>query len=510
MSRPDEAEKLRQGIPLGDPFVEANGFDLRKAKADQARFAIIEGDRAKAIRFLDDAINGVDRTASSVVAGAIAPLPLDALTVAPPPRRWVLRHPTRDGRECAPDQGDGLLPRGKAGMLVGEGGSSKTMAAIALALSVATHRPWLGHFEIARDVGRGRVLLMLAEEDPAEVHRRFHAVARGMALDDQQRQQAAERIHVAALAGRPVALVGTTPAGKIEETSEVEAIRSVLAERGGPDGWALVILDPLARWASGGVEGDNDLATRAVQVVESFCQAPGNPTVLVVHHSSKIARRTGTVDARGVTALTDAVRWVATLRADEGGRVAFGLSKSNYSRPMPDELELVRGDGGVLRARTDSEREEAEAARTEAAARRMDEDVDRVVRALAMADHAATSVDQIVRLAAMRLVAGRAAVRTAIDRGRIHVEGAHQRTRRYTVADQNVQTSHDVPRRPGTPTSSPSDVWSDGPDQDVPTSGGYGGGKGTWTRPVQPVQPPPNPGPGRRTGPIALPGGTGP
>ena len=39
--------------------------------------------------------------ASSVIAGAWKPLDPSLLTTAPPARRWLLRHPTRDGAPCA-------------------------------------------------------------------------------------------------------------------------------------------------------------------------------------------------------------------------------------------------------------------------------------------------------------------------------------------------------------------------------------------------------------------------
>jgi hypothetical protein len=289
----------------------------------------------------------------SPIETAWRPLDPTWLTEAPNPPRWLLRHQDKGGKPCTVGHGDGLLRRGIAGMLVSAGGVGKTYSLVTLALAVLTGREWLG-FYVDREAWGGRVLLALAEEDADETHRRLFYAANALKLSDEERVLVAERLVVLPMAGKPVALL-TSPDGRnVTETAELHAIRRKLAEA---DDWALVGLDPLARWAGADTETDNSLATRFVQAAESLTTVPGGPTVLVSHHSSKLARRGGQVDARGVTALTDGARWYATLR-EEGGSVFFRQEKSNYSRPMPDELRLVREPSGLLRLPTFAEEEE--------------------------------------------------------------------------------------------------------------------------------------------------------
>jgi hypothetical protein len=129
-------------------------------------------------------------------------------------------------------------------------------------------------------------------------------------------------------------------------------------------GFALVVVDTLARFVDGGVETDNNLATQALQHLETLTGG-GRRTVLVAHHTGKAARRDGDASAsavRGVAAITDTARWVATLtrREDVGldPQTVFEVVKANAVR-LPPRVVLVqrRGAGGVLQAATGEERE---------------------------------------------------------------------------------------------------------------------------------------------------------
>src|SRR5690606_14534133 len=113
-----------------------------------------------------------------------------------------------------------------------------------------------------------------------------------------QRREIAERIHLLPLAGVSVALTCSPAPGVVSPTAAADELRRLLEARGVE--WSLVILDPLSRWAGGGVEADNEAATRFCQTVESLTGVPGDPTVLVAHHSSKASTRDGAADARGV------------------------------------------------------------------------------------------------------------------------------------------------------------------------------------------------------------------
>jgi hypothetical protein len=369
------------------------------------------------------------------------PVGLAALKTRPEPRRWLLRHPTKDWQPCDPNYGDGMLPLGKAGLLAAEGGAGKTSALIQLAICVVTGRPWLGHFVIGAEARGRRVVLALAEEDAEEVDRRMYETCAALGLSDHELDLVARLVIVLPLAGEPVSLMEAEPYGSIRETAALASLRALLSDEAHP--LALVVLDPLARWAGVDAESDSRLATRLIQAVESLTRCPGGPAVLVAHHSSKLARRAGDVDARGVTAITDNLRWAGTLRAD-GDDVVFRQSKSNYSRRMPHELRLLRGDGGVLRASTDADAEEHDRAEREAHARRLEADVERVTSALREGGPA-TSIDQIVARARLKKDPGRVAVREAIARGVVGRSG----TARAPIFEASSVCVTDPPYPPG-------------------------------------------------------------
>lgn len=259
-----------------------------------------------------------------------------------------------------------VLPASIVGMLAAAGGVGKTEIAIMMAVSIATGRPFMS-WTPART---GRVLLALAEEDEGEARRRIYRVARGMRLTDEERLRVAARVYVAPLAGTPVSLLERGENGNPVETDVMRDLRALLATPGEP--WALVVIDPLARWGGPDCEIDNAQATRAVEAFETLTKAPGRPTVLVVHHTSKRARAEGDRDAtasRGASALTDGMRWVALLSTKEIGEiraVRLEIAKNNYCPPS-EPLTLTRDVGGALRLLTESEIEtsklEAEAAK---------------------------------------------------------------------------------------------------------------------------------------------------
>jgi hypothetical protein len=360
-----------------------------------------------------------------VIQEAWKPLPANLLDYDPEPRRWLLRHPTFDGLPCAPGRGDGFIPLEKAGILVASGGAGKTYAMIQLAVSIVLGRPWFGHFHVTPEASKGRVCLALGEESMKDFHERLKKIADGMKLNADERRRVLTRIVALPLFSRPVELLGRAADGvTMTETEVYYGLRACLRDkavlhhreclaplaRGAtppPEchadcvhGWSLIVIDPLARWA-GDVEGDNSAATRFVQIAESLTLVPGMPTVLVVHHSSKTARRVGGVDSRGVTAITDGFRWQGTLRTKSKTEMLFGQEKSNYSAGMED-LVLRRSHGGVLRVPTPEEDAE-QASRTE----------DRVgARAAAKTAAEESRIDQAARELVSGLRRSRVAIRT--------------------------------------------------------------------------------------------------
>jgi RecA-family ATPase len=268
----------------------------------------------------------------------------------PPRRRWLVTQ-SYEG-ETHPR---GVLPMGKVCLMAGAGGAGKSYLAMQLAVAVASGARWIGC-----DVETpGRVLLVLGEEEAEEARRRLHHVGRMLGLTAAQQEAASRNLVVLPMAGRDVALTGSLedvkPGGGLPTTPLFEEFERRMADG---DEWRLVVLDPLSRFAGADVETDNAAATRFVQVLERLAQAPGGPTVLVTHHTTKTARREGTggSDAaaatalRGSSALTDGVRWQANLEGLPRFHGAPRLSelrvvKTNYGPPL-DAFTLVAPEGG--------------------------------------------------------------------------------------------------------------------------------------------------------------------
>jgi RecA-family ATPase len=264
----------------------------------------------------------------------------------------------RDGRD------HGVFPRGKTGLLTATGGVGKTYAMTDLAVTVAEGGFWMATF---RAVEAGHVLLALGEEDADEARRRVSRTLNARGLNRAQRDAIAEHLHVLPLHGTPIALTYSPAAGVVIESEFAEAFRDKL--HGCGVDWSLIILDPLARWAAGGVETNNEAATRFVQVVETLSTVRGNPSVLLAHHSSQASAQSGKSDSRGVTAIDAGFRWRASLDAvadddvDVEG-IILRNPKSNYSlkfRPMLLMRNTEPGIEGTLRQATKEETARLEA-----------------------------------------------------------------------------------------------------------------------------------------------------
>ncbi len=349
----------------------------------------------------------------------------------PPPQDWLLTQFV-DGRDV------GVLPRGRAGLFTSAGGVGKTVSMCQLALAVG-----LGEFWYQFKAAKGHVLLALGEEEMAEVHRRLWRACNALELPPEVRRELAERIDILPLAGLPIALTASAGGTDITTTQLYADLRQRLEERGVD--WALIIFDPLSRWAGGGVEKDNETATRFVQAIEALCSVRGNPTVLVVHHSSKGSQMAGESDARGVSGIQDGFRWRATfdvLKKDGKRVVKLRNPKNNYA-PEFEDVYLVRSDEpgqeGMLRVAHDSEvsafdvpdREQRQQAAASAKCNRAEQDARALVRLLK--DNPGIGKRDVRSLAAAKLgigsdrvdaglaFLGDAVVRTPGTRGAVHL-----------------------------------------------------------------------------------------
>ncbi len=309
-----------------------------------------EGDIEEARRWIDAACSKPTRP-SRVVARIRSPLDwstTDPLGEPPPPRRWLLRRRVEDGCE-------GFLPAGKVGVLAGEGGSGKTQALVQLSLAVALGRTWLGPLRCTEG---GPCLLVLGEEDEAEVHRRLYHATRVAELDARQRGEAAANIDFLALAGEHARILERDACGNLTSTAFATDLAARLPRR--RPTWSAILVDPLSRFGPVDVETDNATATATIAALEALCKLPGSPTVVIAHHVRKGKGDTVQAgDVRGASGIVDAARFVATLgdlRSENGASVGAVLAtvKSNYAaRGAP--VYLARDEGGALREMTPDE-----------------------------------------------------------------------------------------------------------------------------------------------------------
>jgi hypothetical protein len=298
----------------------------------------------------------------------------DWLDSRPPPRRWLLRQPPK----VAGMVGEGVFPMGKVGLLVAAGSAGKTMALAQLAVAVAlpdeAHERYAERFSwfggMARSTPirgglqvaqRGRVLLVLGEEDIEEVRRRLFTAWRlyggvGASGEEAMRWRASLRQRLVLVPGAGNSQLGlTTQTVSGEALSDTARQLQARLEQTDED-WALVIADPLSRFAGADAEKDNRAATLLVQAFETLLRAPGNPAVLVAHHTSQAARASAggmdATNARGVTGLSDGIRWQCELRPrprlpNAPSLVTWGVTKTNYALEPPG-LVLQRGEEGGL------------------------------------------------------------------------------------------------------------------------------------------------------------------
>lgn len=255
-----------------------------------------------------------------------------------------------------------FMSAGKVGMLVGAGGVGKSHLLVQMAIAVATGTDLLDSRLLPRR--RGRVLLIFAEEDADEMHRRLKWAA--SKLDTEHLPDLRRNLYPVPMAGMSAALHRDTEDGLLEITELVTDMRSFLSTKG-EDPWRLIVLDPASRFMANDTETDASRATRFVEVLETLAMTPDRPACLLSHHTNKGARSPGKTDqsaARGSSAFTDGVRFQMNLESavrpgfDEAGkptvevdpdRCILRVTKTNYGR-TPAPIDILREEEGYLRA----------------------------------------------------------------------------------------------------------------------------------------------------------------
>jgi len=299
----------------------------------------------------------------------------DVFRSEPPASRWLLRN----------DDGP-VLHMGELGMLSGADGAGKTTVLVQLALAVATGRPWLstlageGGFRTPQD--GGRVLLVIGHEEGDEVKRRLHkalSLARRAThrVSDEDVRAAADRIVVRCSRLQPEHALLSSDGGTGSVWCDIDDDLRKVGPSG--EGWSLVILAPLVRFANAHTETNEQDAAMFVDCIKGFTNYPGNPAVIISHHTTKASRVAAGSDddvverPRGVRQLIDGFPLHAVLmRRDVGAsRMAtmefFRRSAWYDPHGVPRPVRLTMGEDGSLWQATPFD--EARRARAKAEAR---------------------------------------------------------------------------------------------------------------------------------------------
>lgn len=273
----------------------------------------------------------------------------DMLTTAAPPIKWLIRD---------------FMPANKVCLLTAPGGTGKSLFTLQLAFSVSGGATLAGQWT---DIEPGSTLVVSAEDDRDDVHRRLQAILETYTDDFSLDTDYIDHLLQAVTAGfHHISMVGKNAHLTHKKGNQCELTEGVTKiitlARAIPD-LKLIIFDPVSRFR-GGDENSQEDVTRFVEALEKIKQATG-ATILAVHHANKASMREGGADqqyaARGASALTDGVRFqlnMAAMHADDaekygvgkdqtGRYVKLAVAKTNYTAPY-EGLWLERDHGGVL------------------------------------------------------------------------------------------------------------------------------------------------------------------
>ena len=257
-----------------------------------------------------------------------------------PPREWLI---------------NGWVPWHQVTGLYGDGGTGKSLLALQMAVAVGTGRPWLG-LPVDKP---GKVLVIGAEDEADEMHRRFGDILNSEGL----RFADCPGVKFASLFGADAILGAADRDGRVRPTQLLKRLRKAI-ELHRP---RLVILDTLADLFSG-VQNDQSQARQFIGLLRGIA-LDFDCAVLLLAHPSQTGMNTGT-GTSGSVAWNNSLRsrlYFSRIKDDQGNepdicvRQLVGM-KANYG-PTGDSV-FVRWHRGAfidqIEAPSNKERRSAE------------------------------------------------------------------------------------------------------------------------------------------------------
>ena len=345
---------------------KANQRKIFELAIDLQKKAIEDENFQKTILFAQESLKLIERN-----KGAKEKFPIkflnefdeNFLIVEPPEKAMLLEYAKEDGSKA------GFLPKGIVAMLVGSGGVGKTHLLAQLAISIATDTPFLDVFTTTKHCGlnkQGNVFLGLGENHYDDIHRLLFKATKHLrknkSIDlknDQTLFSASSRIAPFSFCGQQASFIEDK-----KPSLYFRELKMRLQDIAPQHGWNLIILDPVSRIMGADAETDNAAATQFISLLEELSMdLPGNPTILFAHHTNKSAFQTGTnqnqTAARGLSALTDGVRWQCNYTKDtnEKNITILKMTKSNFTAILED-IKTEKSLDGFIRKYYDPHQKE--------------------------------------------------------------------------------------------------------------------------------------------------------
>lgn len=251
-----------------------------------------------------------------------------------------------------------IFQAGRAALITGTGGSSKSTLLKKLAIIVTTGRSDLG-LSVQK---AGKAVLILAEDTAEDAHRSLEAIFQSMNLSEEEVALVHERLYIFAAAGRDCVIVSNSDSVDDKKPQRLEKLLQFIMQLGDV---RLVGLDP-AIALSRGRELDEVAQRDLANAVEKIAITTG-ASVIVISHAAKsiqFQQEIGSHASRGSGAITDAFRLELLMRVmtakeaksfqiDEHQRHRYVRMQVTKANSLPPELMhpawLERINGGALK-----------------------------------------------------------------------------------------------------------------------------------------------------------------